>query len=291
MMKLVLLFAVACSSTSIPERTASERLKKVRLEAMAAGARAESFDTTRMLVERTYDRWFTPAFQARVLKSNPADIGALLEASNIVASYTFKPSHTKQVLAAYDALGKRVTDEQRALVRSNLVRARVWDTRHPELLLPKVIDATENRIPTSIVAVGDKYERRWLSLSNAQIIVIGAPDCHFAQRAMADIASDRELSPLFSSARTHWLAPQEAIADLEILRGTPYTVAYDRAEFPMIDTWELPAFYFMVDGVVRRKVVGWPEGGNLGALQEAALSLELVTVDRWQPTNNTPIFR
>jgi hypothetical protein len=283
MTKFFLIFLIACSTTyATPELTASQRFDKVKLELDAAFARDEPFATVVRLVERTYDRWFTPAFQARLLKRNePADLGAFFDAAHFVAEFTLKPTHARQALAAYDALAKlhRVTPEQHANAQSVLIKTRLLDPR-PGFDLPVVHDTSNNRVPTELVVSDGQVTRRWLSLANAQVIAVVAPGCHFAQRAMKDVAADRDLSQLFS--RVHWLVPQEAIGDFADVK-TPYTIAYDRNEFPMIDTWESPTFYFMVDGVVKRNIVGWPRnGGNLGALQEAALALDMIEIEqRW----------
>ncbi|HTX59458.1 MAG TPA: hypothetical protein VMH02_07220, partial [Verrucomicrobiae bacterium] len=55
----------------------------------------------------------------------------------------------------------------------------------------------------------------------------------------------------------------------------PMTFAYAESEWPAIDRWELPVFYFFRDGKLAAEVVGWPRGGRkpqiLRALQQIGL--------------------
>lgn len=45
--------------------------------------------------------------------------------------------------------------------------------------------------------------------------------------------------------------------------------AYDLGEWPMIDDWATPIFYFLRDGRLVAKVIGWPRGGRVAGLETA----------------------
>lgn len=118
--------------------------------------------------------------------------------------------------------------------------------------------------PTVIVREGDRFVRRGLSFGKqTQIIAIGG--CHFADDAMRDIDADPELQRAFANAR--WLLPQEATGSLDRTRDSRLVAVYRRDEYPMTDEWSSPVFYFLRDGAVVHKVVGWPKQGRRDELR------------------------
>jgi hypothetical protein len=48
-----------------------------------------------------------------------------------------------------------------------------------------------------------------------------------------------------------------------------HTIAYRNDEWPMIDWWGTPTFYFIKDGAVIAKFVGWPKEGRRAELLTA----------------------
>jgi hypothetical protein len=45
--------------------------------------------------------------------------------------------------------------------------------------------------------------------------------------------------------------------------------AYKREEWPMIERWETPVFYFFRDGRVVGKVIGWPVAGRKNEIRRS----------------------
>jgi hypothetical protein len=51
------------------------------------------------------------------------------------------------------------------------------------------------------------------------------------------------------------------------------TTAYRQTEWPGFDIWAIPTFYFLKDGKIEAKVVGWQ--GHRGAVLEAMKKIGL----------------
>jgi len=49
-------------------------------------------------------------------------------------------------------------------------------------------------------------------------------------------------------------------------------LAYKTKNWPIIDDWSTPIFYFVRNGIVVDKVVGWPKDGRNTPLLRAAIS-------------------
>jgi hypothetical protein len=110
-----------------------------------------------------------------------------------------------------------------------------------------------------------------------RIVVIAG--CHFSKDAARDIESDPELRGAFARY-SFWVAPaQEDLTDPDLLRWNrdhpeaAITTAYRQTEWPGFDVWAIPTFYFLKDGKVEAKVVGWQ--GNRGAVVEGMTRIGL----------------
>jgi hypothetical protein len=123
--------------------------------------------------------------------------------------------------------------------------------------------------------------RRSVDLQPAQVVVVSHPQCHFSHNAMRDIEADPVLREAFLK-HAKWLAPQHDNLEFDAIqrwnREHPemeHAIAYRDDEWPMIDSWGTPTFYFFKDGAVRAKVEGWPKEGSrtelLAALRQVGL--------------------
>jgi hypothetical protein len=115
----------------------------------------------------------------------------------------------------------------------------------------------------------------------AQVVIVSHPLCHFSQAAVQDIQADPVLDKVFRE-HAKWLVPQDAHLYFDIMQrwnrehpGREVTMTVRREEWPMIDSWSTPTFYFLENGVVSAKVEGWPKGGRrpelLAALRQVGL--------------------
>lgn len=169
-----------------------------------------------------------------------------------------------------------------------LIEARALAGQHPmpELeVLPKLHEAADlvPGQPTEWAVNPNKREllRRSVDLQPVQVVVVSHPLCHFSQHAMRDIQADPVLREVFLK-NAKWLAPQSNHLDLDVIQqwnrdhpGQETTLTFRRDEWPMIDSWATPTFYFLTNGAVSAKVEGWPKEGRrselLGALRQVGL--------------------
>jgi hypothetical protein len=114
----------------------------------------------------------------------------------------------------------------------------------------------------------DSWERRELDINRgSQIVVLSSPMCPPCEQAAREIANDPELSRVF---REHslWLAPTHTPLDDQYFRAWSNahpefrtTAIYDPDEWPAAISVELqatPTFFFLVDGKLKKRVLGWP---------------------------------
>jgi hypothetical protein len=158
-------------------------------------------------------------------------------------------------------------DAFRVLVtRREFALARDFRERHAALDLPQVPgvrDETSGAGPT-VLALGDDgtLVRHTLLLDpHAQVVVVAG--CHFSKDAAIDIENDAMLRKLFSR-NVVWITPaSEDPADPELARWNrehplaAMTTVYRESEWPEIDSWAIPTFYFLRDGHVVDKVTAW----------------------------------
>jgi hypothetical protein len=253
-----------------------------------------------------YRKFFSP-FQTRaqVAKLSNSDIALLFRAASEAHFYTEDPAYVRDMQLDLNALRERGRASQRlyielneALIGSRLFsQARMLERAHPGkavevfhtqrgdisaqvrmVSVPDVRDDTRGRPgPTEMVlsADGRLLVRRTVETdAPAQIIVVISPSCHFADAGLHEIEADPELRKAFQN-RTTWLVPSE-YTEFEALarwnREHPYetmSLAYTTREWPMLDDWETPTFYFLKKGAVVAKVVGWPREGRKPEIRSA----------------------
>ena len=162
-----------------------------------------------------------------------------------------------------------------ALIESRLFdKARAFATLHRLAsagAVPYVVDKVAHNGPTTLLVRdgGKKLERKPVDLAKGGlIVVIASPLCHFCQRAIGSIESDRSLRPLIRD-RALWLVPPDQSTPFAVVaawnRLHPHEqmeYAYRREEWPMVERWETPVFYFLKNGRVVSIVTGWPRAGR-----------------------------
>ena len=181
-------------------------------------------------------------------------------------------------------IAREANDEKvyAALLESRLFdKARAFGRQHRLAsveTVPDVEDHVVRKGPTTLLVRdgGKKLIRESVDLGKGRlVIVISSPLCHFSQRATRSIEGDAFLRPLI---RDHslWIVPPD--------QSTPFaTVAtwnrlhpheqmayvYRREEWPMVERWETPVFYFLKDGRVVSKVRGWPRAGRKAEIRRS----------------------
>lgn len=215
----------------------------------------------------------------------------------MTAFYSADPRHVADMTMDFAELERRgdATDAEAADMFEMLIAARDVDaakdfaTRHPKVLqepLPDFHEASHltEKAPTEWIVSNDRREllRQTVDLDQpAEILVIGHPMCHFSQDAARDIQSDPVLHDML---RTHgkWLSPPDGKLNFTVFQQWNHehpdqtmSIAYRMSEWPLVDYWGTPTFYFLREGKVVDKVTGWPKEGNREALIAGARKIGL----------------
>lgn len=150
--------------------------------------------------------------------------------------------------------------------------------------IKETIRDTRN-LPTVLIVDSGKQQltRRDIDIQiESLIVVVAHPLCHFCQYAVRDIGADKRLSEIFSH-HAIWLSPPETKLYFPIFQKWnkahskfPMVLAFRQKEWPMIDVWNTPTFYFFKRGEVVAKLTGWPEEGHLQELREGLRRIGLL---------------
>jgi hypothetical protein len=204
------------------------------------------------------------------------DLALLFDGAYREAFYMHDPATVRDAEKFLNAMQKRgtATDEQYRLMHETFMGARMFDEarelakQHPVPGLEAVPD-----LRSSVLVPGQPTElavdptarvllRESVDMQLEQVVIVSHPRCHFSANAMQYIAADPVLRVALDHAR--WLAPQHDHLELDAIqqwnREHPemqHVIAYRNDEWPMIDSWGTPTFYFIKNGTVVAKVEGW----------------------------------
>jgi hypothetical protein len=248
--------------------------------------------TTRAVASKINDRYrvLISPYQttATVAKVRNEDLALLFQAAYVAFFYSISPGPLDDMQLDLAELHRRriahAADD--AKVYASLIeiryfgQARAFARLHPRVAIdpvPVIADDTTREGPTALLvhAGGSRLERRLVELKSGRIVVVSSPLCHFSQRAVRSIESDASLRPLFHDHAV-WVVPPDQSTPFTIVAKWNHfhphesmAVAYRREEWPMIDLWETPVFYFLRDGRVVSKVVGWPLAGRKAEIKRS----------------------
>jgi hypothetical protein len=248
---------------------------------------------TRIVASKIHERYRAQfsSYQTStaVAKLEPEDVALLFRAAGADFLYSVSPASLGDMqldLAELRRRGiaRRDNDEKvyAALVESRLFdEARAFAKQHRLAsveTVPDVVDEAVRKGPTTLLvrmAARSSYESQStlakvdsLSSSHRRSVI-------FCQRAIRSIESDALLRPLIRD-NALWIVPPD--------QSTPFaTVAtwnrlhpheqmafvYRREEWPMVERWETPVFYFLKDGRVVSIVRGWPVAGRKAEIRRS----------------------
>lgn len=144
-------------------------------------------------------------------------------------------------------------------------------------LLPSIniLNLEENISPPSLlVRTSDynSYERVEYSKLSDGVYFIGHHSCSWTRKALLDIEKDAYASEFFSSSAVY-ISPHNTILQPAASSKVEFLVAWDPNEWPEIDNWSMPSFYFVKDGSIIHVVRGWP---NSSALNDIHIGINKV---------------
>ncbi len=295
---LILLFLIAACASARPGAGAIER----RFDQLSGILNTQGEMPDRRfssIIEKQYVENFSGITNTHYSdRLNSDSLGLLFRAAHMAAFYSRKEKYVEDMSRVLDRLIAKgaASDvhfsqlfEAHVLTRSFDRAAEVY-ARHPtpameQLPLLVLGDIPPDTGPTELVVSKADREitRRIVTLPQGpHIIVVSHPLCHFSQNATAAIDKDVELAAVFRE-NAKWLAPVNGRLDVDLLQAwnklhadAPITVAYRAEEWPLIDNWATPTFYFFRDGRLKSKVSGWPAEGRHQQLRDAARGVGLL---------------
>ena len=215
------------------------------------------------------------------LPANSVDL--LFRATYDTAFYTYDQRYVQDMQADLDRLRALHADELRHYqdLYTTLVSVRDFDAARAVLAsqpkassdpAPDIVESlVDSGRPSALVLSesGSSATQQPIQLSGAiDIVVIGHPLCHFSHNAVAAIEADPRLNAVFAR-HAQWLMPQDGRMQPRVV--APWNVAhplarmdyiYRQRDWPAIDTWSTPTFYFFKNGMLVGKLAGWAPNGD-----------------------------
>jgi len=210
--------------------------------------------------------------EAGLRRMSDGDVALHLRAAMIAVSVDIDTADFRDVLVDLDETDRRGITAPGWIrrVHDNLVLSRdfaaaeAFRKHHPDAnlpALPPLRDGRKGRGPSVLEIGRGELVRRSIAIDRpAQVVVIAG--CHFSKDAAYAIEADPALRALFSR-EVVWVAPAgQNPADPDLVRWNrehplaPMATAYRESEWPL-DMGAMPTFYFLRDGRVEDKVIGW----------------------------------
>ncbi|RDD83021.1 hypothetical protein DVJ77_04000 [Dyella tabacisoli] len=253
-------------------------------------------------IRRIYDESISADQHAEKLASiSDHDLKLLYESAHLAAFYTHDQKYLADMQLDLAELVRRGLDSDNNYVDlyATLVSQRKFDDarllgkQHPAQTfkpLPSYQDLTESTengpsvLTLSEGQHGLEMNRTTVDLTSptTQIVVISHPLCGPSSRAMHDIQSDPALSKAFIS-HARWITPQDGNANFDVLArwnnqnpAFPMSPAYRQDDWPMIDIWATPTFYFLQNGKVVKTVSGWSGQDSRHELEQGLRQIGLL---------------
>ncbi|MCX7513441.1 hypothetical protein [Frateuria sp. STR12] len=268
----------------------------------------KDYPTTMERVQLLSDKYseLIKPWQSKLSQLSPEQVATLFQAADLVGYYSGEPKFVDDMEADVSALereGKATAHDRRDLYEAFLQtrqfnKARIFSAAHPDLSLeeiPKIDGAKLEDRPSSLLVSENGKSLAWhnVKIGSSQIVVVSHPECHFTQNAVRYIEDHPALARVLAEHST-WIAPPGRSLDVDAIsswnRDHPsesIALASAQSDWPMISSWETPAFYFLKDGQLVETVIGWPKGGNTKALADGLRKIGLHYTDsEAQPSSN-----
>lgn len=258
----------------------------------------KSTEQVSLAIHEKYQVLFSNSLKPSKLKNlSTIDLGHLLSATNEDVFYTKDPQRANDMALIVRYLQERnkATNQHYEKLYKAYILVRMLNEaldlrlRHPtpEMeALPELLESTNltKNVPTEwqVDLTQNKLERRSVDIaSGPHVIIVSHPNCHFSQNAMRDIMADPILKHALAT-HSKLLMPQSYdlnFNSVQLWNQThpefPMSITYFRKEWPSIDYWGTPSFYFFKDGALQTTVIGWPREGNKEKLLEALQQIGL----------------
>jgi hypothetical protein len=249
----------------------------------------ESDTDRRARIERSYNK-----FQSGIERSSIANLHMLLRAATQASLYDQTERESRQALTFLRSLESKgqASDRDYLFVYNALVHHRMFKQAREmfkdhyvegmESLPQNVKLADASKTGRSEYGVGLATEElilRRSTLPQNGILVIAHPTCHFSVNAVRAIERDPALRTLFRD-HAKWLAPAGEKFDLvqfqkwnKAYPDAPLSIAYRERDWPEVNDWGTPTFYFFHDGKLIHRMDGW---GKIEEFEKAVRAQGLI---------------
>ncbi|MEX1829015.1 hypothetical protein [Luteibacter sp. CQ10] len=285
---LIALFWMNANAGSHVDRSAVDRLhelEKIETDSIRSQIAEDRRDD---LIVSSYERLFR-FDDSKILRMSVEDLQASFKAAYLATFFGIHLKHIAEMEGYLNALESQhaATSAQYTRMHDMYMAARLFDKanklreQHPDLHLevaplivagPRDGEARPNKL--GISTDGNTLLYTPIDTKGKAIVVIAHPLCHFSMKAIRDISARSDLSHVFKEAI--WLAPPGSSLDMKQVQGwnKSYPAAtmgfmYRREDWPMLDAWATPTFYFLNNGKVVARVQGWPPQGGYESLDRA----------------------
>ena len=125
------------------------------------------------------------------------------------------------------------------------------------------------------------------------LVVIAHPECRFFRNFLKDIGNDPIMAHAFLE-NTLWLTDKGAsLADGKManwnqtMPNIQFQIVYSEADWPEINYWGSPSFYFFEKSKLVSKVVGWPRNQSTDRKTALKDSFQVIGIDLPMPKRNS----
>ncbi|WP_143073981.1 hypothetical protein [Roseateles sp. YR242] len=169
-------------------------------------------------------------------------------------------------------------DEARALVKD----LPQWKgVRLPNILTPQDQWPTSGFRLWNINKVGDARLSVLQADLDSTIIVTTGMGCGFSRRALHEIQRRPAVASKISR-HTRFISLPDSALDVSAIveweeRNSPFKLEFIHrlSDWPMIERFATPVFYFFSRGELKQITTGWPEGGNMDELEAGLQNIGL----------------
>jgi hypothetical protein len=233
-------------------------------------------------------------FDDGLTRFSDIDLLLLFRAADEASFYTSLPEHASDMEALAGVLQERraVTSSHLTKTYFALIAAREFDrARQWRISNGLIINASDYEID-STPPLNDQPGELRLGTKEVEyfpfkfpkggfVLVIAHPQCHFSNYLLQHIYGDNVLLDK-TRGKLKWMSPQQREENSAIFRDwnasykeARITQAYLASQWTSVDFWETPTLYFYYDGVLKKKIVGWPKSGRRKELDSALLEIKL----------------
>lgn len=220
---------------------------------------------------------------------NNKRLSGLFQDAYVAFFYSNDARYAKDMRAIHDTLETRgvATEKQTKklfdayLVLRDFVQAVGLQKQHEHLAkhaVPKIQGAVVSGLSVFGVSSASGWRKQPVDLNQVRLIVVTNPLCHFSNEALQAINNDAQVRAWFAK-HALLLMDQKAVtyahaAAPDWNQTHPDLVMHhvvSESDWPMIDSWATPTFYFIHDGKEVEHMTGWRKDQEPMSVLKAAI--------------------